>query len=49
MPDLRRPVVLEMNAFGDLLPNVLHNGLDTYSAELAAMSLEGPPTGVNVD
>jgi hypothetical protein len=49
MPDLRRHVVLEMNAFGDLLPNVLHNGLATYSAELAAMWPDGPPTGVNVD
>jgi hypothetical protein len=42
MPDLRRHAVLEMNAFGDLLPNVLHDGLDTYAAELAAMSPDGP-------
>jgi hypothetical protein len=41
MPGLRRHAVLEMNAFGDLLPKVLHHGLDTYAAEVAAMSLEG--------
>jgi hypothetical protein len=29
MPGLRKPAILEINAFGDLLPNVLHNGLDT--------------------
>jgi hypothetical protein len=27
--------ILEMNAFGDLLPNVLSDGLDTYSTEVA--------------
>ena len=32
----RRHVILEMNAFGDLLPNALHQGLDTYSAEIMA-------------
>jgi glutathione synthase/RimK-type ligase-like ATP-grasp enzyme len=36
MPGLRRHAVLEVNAFGDLLPNVLHEGRDTYAAELAA-------------
>lgn len=30
-----KPVVLEVNAFGDLLPDVLDGGEDTYSAELA--------------
>jgi hypothetical protein len=30
-----KPVVLEVNAFGDLLPDVLDRGEDTYSAELA--------------
>ncbi|MEZ6125002.1 MAG: STM4014 family protein [Planctomycetaceae bacterium] len=30
-------VVFEVNAFGDLLPNVLHNGLDPCDAQLAAM------------
>jgi glutathione synthase/RimK-type ligase-like ATP-grasp enzyme len=28
------PKVLEVNAFGDLLPNLLHQGEDTYTAEL---------------
>jgi len=26
--------VLEVNAFGDLLPNLLHEGEDTYTAEI---------------
>jgi glutathione synthase/RimK-type ligase-like ATP-grasp enzyme len=30
----RRAVVFEVNAFGDLLPAVLHNGLDTYELEI---------------
>lgn len=33
---LKRFVVAEVNAFGDLLPNVLWNGKDTYEAELMA-------------
>ncbi len=33
--DLRREYVLEANAFGDLLPNVLIDGQDTYESELA--------------
>ena len=33
-PDYRRHNVLEVNAFGDLLPNVLHEGLDTYASEI---------------
>jgi hypothetical protein len=33
----RRHAVLEVNAFGDLLPGVLRDGLDTYAAELLAM------------
>lgn len=28
--------ILEMNAFGDLLPNVFKDGLDTYAAEVAS-------------
>ncbi len=36
-PSFRRVAVAEVNAFGDLLPNVLHEGRDTYSAELAAL------------
>jgi hypothetical protein len=34
-PNFRGHSVLEVNAFGDLLPGVLHEGLDTYGAELA--------------
>jgi glutathione synthase/RimK-type ligase-like ATP-grasp enzyme len=34
-PNFRGHSVLEVNAFGDLLPGVLHEGLDTYAAELA--------------
>jgi len=36
-PDYRRHAVLEVNAFGDLLPNVLCDGADTYEAELSAV------------
>jgi glutathione synthase/RimK-type ligase-like ATP-grasp enzyme len=32
-----RSAVLEANAFGDLLPGMLCNGLDTYEAEVAAI------------
>lgn len=32
----RRHAVLEINAFGDLLPGIEHDGEDTYGAELAA-------------
>lgn len=32
----RTVAVLEVNAFGDLLPGVLHDGEDTYQAELSA-------------
>jgi len=35
-PDFKRHAVLEVNAFGDLLPEVLHDGLDTYDAEVQA-------------
>lgn len=31
--------VLEVNAFGDLLPNVLHEGHDTYTAQLIAQGI----------
>jgi glutathione synthase/RimK-type ligase-like ATP-grasp enzyme len=37
-PGFRRHAVLEANAFGDLLPGVLWNGLDTYEAALAALA-----------
>jgi glutathione synthase/RimK-type ligase-like ATP-grasp enzyme len=36
-PRLDKHAVLEVNAFGDLLPNVLCDGLDTYGAELRAL------------
>jgi hypothetical protein len=35
-PGFRRHAVLEVNAFGDLLPGVLDRGQDTYTAEIAA-------------
>jgi glutathione synthase/RimK-type ligase-like ATP-grasp enzyme len=34
---LGEPRVLELNAFGDLLPNLYHQGEDTYTAELKAL------------
>ncbi len=37
-PDFRTHAVLEANAFGDLLPGVLHDGLDTYEAEARAVT-----------
>ena len=37
-PNYRRHAILEMNAFGDLLPGVLHNGIDTYTAQIMAVS-----------
>jgi hypothetical protein len=36
-PDYRRQVVIEVNAFGDLLPGVFWQGQETYAAELLAM------------
>jgi glutathione synthase/RimK-type ligase-like ATP-grasp enzyme len=36
-PDHRRQAVIEVNAFGDLLPGVFWQGLETYAAELLAM------------
>ena len=33
-PDFRTARILEVNAFGDLLPRVLHEGSDTYEWEL---------------
>ena len=35
-PGLRRHALLELNAFGDLLPGTLYNGRDTYAAEIVA-------------
>jgi hypothetical protein len=36
-PGYRRHAVLEGNAFGDLLPGVLSEGVDTYEAEIRAV------------
>ncbi len=33
----KSPILLEANAFGDLLPRLLHNGQNTYQAELTAL------------
>lgn len=38
-PSFRRFAVAEVNAFGDLLPNLEHDGMDTYTAELVALGL----------
>jgi hypothetical protein len=37
-PGFRRHAVLEVNAFGDLLPGVLHEGQDTYEAEILSLA-----------
>jgi hypothetical protein len=42
-PDYRQHAILELNAFGDLLPGVLDNGQDTYTAEIAAALAEERP------
>ncbi len=39
--DYRRHAIAEINAFGDLLYNVWHNGRDTYTAAIAAILDEG--------
>ncbi len=36
-PDLRHHAVLEINAFGDLIPGVLHEGMETHDTEIQAM------------
>ena len=36
LPGFHRHVLLEVNAFGDLLPGVTFRGMDTYRSELAA-------------
>jgi hypothetical protein len=35
-PGFRRHAILEINAWGDLLPGVLNNGQDSYEAQIAA-------------
>ena len=42
--DFRRHAVLEVNAFGDLLPGITCNGVDTYAAEVSAVT--GAPAEV---
>lgn len=37
LPGYRRHAILELNAFGDLLPGVLDSGQDTYAAEIVDM------------
>ena len=39
--DFQRHAVLELNAFGDLLPGITHEGEDTYAAEARAMFAGG--------
>jgi hypothetical protein len=39
--NFRRHAVLEVNAFGDLLPGVTCDGLHTYAAEIAALTQDG--------
>lgn len=36
-PGFHKHAILEMNAFGDLLLDVLHAGIDTYTAEMMAV------------
>lgn len=37
LPDWQQHVILEINAFGDLLPGILCNGMDTYTSEVKAI------------
>ncbi len=37
LPDWEQHAVLEINAFGDLLPGILWNGMDTYMSEVKAL------------
>ncbi|OUL28896.1 STM4014 family protein [Nostoc sp. 106C] len=37
LPDWKTHVILEINAFGDLLPGILWNGMDTYTSEIKAI------------
>ena len=37
LPDWQQHAVLEINAFGDLLPGILWNGMDTYTSEVKAI------------
>jgi YheC/D like ATP-grasp len=42
--DFKRHAVLEMNAFGDLLPNILFQGRDTYETEIATLIQQAEPS-----
>ena len=44
-PGLRDHFVLEVNAFGDLLPHALHEGQSTFTAEIAALAMGWPHGG----
>lgn len=37
LPDWKQHMILEINAFGDLLPGVIWNGMDTYTSEVKAI------------
>ncbi|BAY10068.1 STM4014 family protein [Calothrix sp. NIES-2098] len=37
LPDWKTHAILEINAFGDLLPGILWNGMDTYTSEIKAI------------
>jgi hypothetical protein len=41
-PDFRTAWILEVNAFGDLLPRTLHEGRDTYEWEIEAALQRAP-------
>jgi hypothetical protein len=41
--DLRGCAVLEVNAFGDLLPGVAWRGMDTYEAQIEQVVTRGRP------
>ncbi|MBD1920738.1 STM4014 family protein [Microcoleus sp. FACHB-831] len=36
-PNFQHHAILEINAFGDLLPGIIYKGLDTYTGEVQAM------------
>ncbi len=37
LPGSFEPKIVELNAFGDLLPNVFHDGLDVWESQIATM------------
>lgn len=46
-PGFRRPTLLEVNAFGDLLPGVLFDKLDTYAAQIKCLGNSPQPRKKN--